>query len=61
MYMTVDLVNDQHRRDIEQASRTRRAVKARALQRAARRAHRAEHRMVTARNVAARLRTELES
>ena len=61
MYMTGELVRDQHRRDIEQASRERQALRVRALGRAARRARRAEHQMLTARDVAARLRMELES
>ena len=61
MYMTADLVRDRHQRDIEQASRERLALQMRALRRAARRARRAEDRMLRARKVAARLRTDLQA
>jgi hypothetical protein len=61
MYMTAELVKDRHQHDIEQAARVRLALQMRALRRAARRARRAEDRMLRARKVAARLRTELQA
>jgi hypothetical protein len=61
MYMTAELVKDRHQHDIEQAAQVRLALQMRALRRAARRARRAEDRMLRARKVAARLRTELQA
>jgi hypothetical protein len=61
MYMTAELIRDRHQQDIEQAARVRLALQMRALRKAARRARRAEDRMLRARKVAARLRTELEA
>jgi hypothetical protein len=61
MYMTAELVKDRHQHDIEQAARVRLALQVRALRRAARRARRAEDRMVRARKAAARLRMELQA
>ena len=61
IYLITELARDQHRRDLEQASRIRRALRVRALDRATRRAQQAERRMLAARRAAARLRMELES
>jgi hypothetical protein len=61
MYLITELARDQHRRDLEQVSRTRHAMRVRAIGRATRRAQRAERRMLAARRAAARLGMEPES
>jgi 7,8-dihydro-6-hydroxymethylpterin-pyrophosphokinase len=60
MYQLEEMATQRQRTYLEEASRTRRALRLRALHRAARRAERAERRMRHARNAVARLRTELE-
>jgi hypothetical protein len=61
MYMTAELIRQQHQRQIEEASQVRLALQIRALRRADRRAHRAEARLLKARRVAARRHAELQS
>jgi hypothetical protein len=60
MYQIEEMAAERQRSYRQEASRSRQALRVRALHRAARRAERAEQRMRHARSTVARLRTDLE-